>query len=362
MNTQQNVIPLQIACPREDGSHSSESLSVALRKGKMLRLRRGVYVPTEAWMKSFPSDRYRLAIAAESLQNPNAVFCRESALSIHDIPLLAVPAQVHLRVRNRGSVRTRPQISMTGSLSAAEFLRRAQQVAALERSQGSSRMLRGFATVRHLDSRGTFGCEQQRLIIPAAGTQQDRDLRRLVYVEPLEGSLIDSAPRLPFAGAIVALDAALRGGSCRPPVDPAHLGEMAQEQLNSQRKLRRFEDLLDFASPLSESPGESLARVRFHELGFAPPQLQVLVHVDGSTYRLDFCWEEVGVVIEFDGWLKYRQESSTPDALFRQEKIREDAIRSTGRTVVRLYWEDLMEPGRRRLVRLLTRAGVPRIA
>lgn len=154
------------------------------------------------------------------------------------------------------------------------------------------------------------------------------------------------------------LDSALRGGELRPPMQASELRDVAEYALGSQRLQRYFDNLLEFASPLAESPGESLARARFRELGFADPQLQTTMKIDGATYRLDFLWEEANVVGEFDGWQKYR---TGFDQAMRQEKVREDAIRSIGRKVVRFYWEDLMEPECRRLMTLLTRAGVPRL-
>ncbi len=361
MDSQQPASLLRVACPLQDGSHSSDALSEAMRRGKMLRLRRGVYVPAEVWLRSHPSERYRLAVAAESLQNPNVVFCRESALSIHGLPLLAVPRQIHLRVASRGSVRTSRQTPLTGSVSKAEFLRRARLAGVIDETEVPPYALRGFDTARHLDSGGLTQSEKQGLALPtpAAGSEVQENL--VVNVEPLALSLVDTAVRLPFAGAVVLLDAALHGAPARAPLDAAQLGEIADVQLSARRR-QYLKRLLHFASPLSESPGESLARVRFHELGFAPPQLQVTLQVHNKAYRLDFCWEAVGVVVEFDGWLKYRMENSTFDEVYKQEKIREDAIRSTRRTVVRIYWEDLMEPHCRRLIELLTRAGVPRMA
>lgn len=196
--------------------------------------------------------------------------------------------------------------------------------------------------------------------MPTPGAPTEKQVHTEVNVEQLGASLTDTVPRLAFADAVVVLDAALRGSTSRPAVPAEYLNELAARSISSLRKQRYLRTLLSFASSLSESPGESLARVRCHELGFAPPTLQRTVRVDGRAYRVDFCWEEAGVVVEFDGWLKYRQKGSTFDAVRQQEKIREDAIRSTGLTVVRIYWEDLMEPGCRRLVSALTRVGVPR--
>ncbi|GAA4832207.1 hypothetical protein [Garicola koreensis] len=237
----------------------------------------------------------------------------------------------------------------------------------------SDALFRGFSTAGHSVPQGNVlkravpevsapearehPVEQRKLVLPSLDGSADGTHTLPVHTEPLQLALVDTLSRLDFEHGLVPLEAALRQAGARSSERIDQLQHLA-ESLVSARARRRIEQLLDFASPLSESPGESLARARFRQLGFQQPQLQVSMSIDGATYRVDFLWEAAGVVAEFDGWKKYDQGFT---AAMRQEKIREDAIRSTGLLIVRFYWEDLMQPDCTRLVQLLTRAGVPRI-
>ncbi len=93
-----------------------------------------------------------------------------------------------------------------------------------------------------------------------------------------------------------------------------------------------------FADARSESPLESLGRVRFAEQGLPPPALQVLVaDEDGPFARMDHAWEEERTVAEADGALKY---ASAADLFL--EKRREDRLRDLGWEVVRYTWDDAL--------------------
>lgn len=98
------------------------------------------------------------------------------------------------------------------------------------------------------------------------------------------------------------------------------------------------------ADASAESGGESCARVVLTELGFTlVPQFRILD--DGAVIaRVDFYIPELGVVLEFDGKVKYAGLDGA-DALMR-EKQREDRIRRLGYGVVRLTWRDLYHPAR----------------
>jgi hypothetical protein len=65
---------------------------------------------------------------------------------------------------------------------------------------------------------------------------------------------------------------------------------------------------LEFADGRSKSVGESVSRVRMADAGLPMPQLQLNVFdgLGGWLARPDFCWEELGVLGEFDGQIKYR--------------------------------------------------------
>ncbi len=80
--------------------------------------------------------------------------------------------------------------------------------------------------------------------------------------------------------------------------------------------------------------------------GLPPPALQVPQYsVDGrSLGRVDFWWEDQGLVGEFDGRVKYGRllgpGQSAGDVVFAEQR-REDALRETGRGMARWVWSEL---------------------
>ena len=80
--------------------------------------------------------------------------------------------------------------------------------------------------------------------------------------------------------------------------------------------------------------------------------MQVVIVDDGGNViaRVDFLWEEFGLVGECDGRIKY----SDRDALY-SEKRREDAIRQRGLGMVRWGSPDLTNDVLARRLRLLLR-------
>ncbi|MDM7890096.1 hypothetical protein [Curtobacterium caseinilyticum] len=113
-------------------------------------------------------------------------------------------------------------------------------------------------------------------------------------------------------------------------------------------------------SALSDSPAESLCRVRFRQFGTPEPEQQRAFTRPGErTAVVDFWFPEQGVVVEVDGRAKYGTDGPGSAAAHWQEKQREDFVRSFPevRTVVRVVWADLVEPERLRAK--LLGAGVP---
>ncbi|WP_210508625.1 hypothetical protein [Naasia sp. SYSU D00057] len=163
--------------------------------------------------------------------------------------------------------------------------------------------------------------------------------------------MFDLAAALPFRDAVVVLDAGLRAGANRRFLQ--HLAGAS-----GYRAVRRVARALEFATPLAESPGESLSRVVIHELGLPAPILQQEFR-DGRGFigRVDFWWPEQQVIGEFDGAIKYgtRLPGAPEDRLW-QEKLREDRLRGVNPKVVRWVWDDLKVP--QRLAALLAAAGV----
>jgi hypothetical protein len=110
---------------------------------------------------------------------------------------------------------------------------------------------------------------------------------------------------------------------------------------------------VEFADGRSESVGESLSRVRMADAGLPPPELQLNVFgaLGDWLARPDFCWEELGVLGEFDGRVKYLGTREEVARAVMQEKRREARLREMGWVVVRWEWADLGDlPALRRRV------------
>jgi len=103
---------------------------------------------------------------------------------------------------------------------------------------------------------------------------------------------------------------------------------------------------IEFADARSESPGESLSRVRIHRAGLpAPiPQVELFDDFGNLVARVDLWWEAEGVVGEFDGMEKYGEllrPGQTAEDVFNAEKFREQALVAAGCKVIRWTWRDL---------------------
>lgn len=107
--------------------------------------------------------------------------------------------------------------------------------------------------------------------------------------------------------------------------------------------------IIALASPLAESPIESLLRLRLHDDGFPEPVLQL--PVEGYFADLALC--DYGLLIEADGREKY-----TGDELWR-EKRREHVMRGPGWWMERVLMSDVLGgwPASRRRLRAAMRPG-----
>jgi hypothetical protein len=152
-----------------------------------------------------------------------------------------------------------------------------------------------------------------------------------VVVTTQARTVVDLARTTSFRGGVVIADSALANG-CRPEdIDDvlAYCGRWPGR--------RRAVKVAQFASPLAESPLESVSRVLFHEQGLPEPILQHEIDVTTDlTYRVDFYWQDYGVIGEADGLVKY----DDPDVL-RREKVRELQLEDMGYEVVRWTWQQV---------------------
>ena len=107
---------------------------------------------------------------------------------------------------------------------------------------------------------------------------------------------------------------------------------------------------LGLADGRAESPLETRGRLRCHDAGMLPDELQAVIRrPDGSTAaRVDMLWHEPRLVAEADGAAFHDQ----PDALFK-DRHRQNELAALGFTVVRFTWQDTTDASR--LPRMLRR-------
>lgn len=142
------------------------------------------------------------------------------------------------------------------------------------------------------------------------------------------------------ADGIVALDRVLRAGVPREA-----LAEEV-EQHAGKFGVRQARELVGFADDGAESPWESWARICALALGLPPPVTQLEIVADGRLYYADLAWPQWRLIIEFDGYVKYRShaDGDRSEVLIR-EKEREDAIRSIDWNVARVTASVLRQRG-----------------
>jgi very-short-patch-repair endonuclease len=274
---------------------SRQRTRTAVRRGRWAAPARGVVAPVDV---NEPADgvqliarrRHALAAAAAAHLRPDHVISGRSAAVLHGLPTFSLPRLPIVTAREPVGLGHRG----TATIRLAGF--RAQDVTTW------------------------FG----------------------VPVTSVARTVVDLA-RHDRSDGLMAADAALR----EQLVDVTEVDD-ALAAARGWPGVRRARSVLVLASPLSESPLESLVRLRLHDAGFPAPELQVCIA--GTPYRVDLLLAEHRLIIEADGRVKY-----TGDELWA-EKRRETRLRALGYRVERLLWEDVVQrwpETRRRLVVLL---------
>jgi hypothetical protein len=156
-------------------------------------------------------------------------------------------------------------------------------------------------------------------------------------VTTIARTAVDLARKGPALSAVVVLDSALRRDVPR---------EELEEVLRTAKGWpgsKRAAEYVAFADGRAESALESVGRWRMWQFGFPKPELQIpLFDGDGLMGYPDFVWEELRVIGEADGLLKYRsdgQPDPRPDDALAREKQREDRFRDDGYEVFRFTWD-----------------------
>ncbi len=122
--------------------------------------------------------------------------------------------------------------------------------------------------------------------------------------------------------ALAVVDAMAARGLVAAEALPA-----AVEQFRGSRGAAQARYLAANVEPLSESFGESWARLRVLDARFPRPEAQVVVLQDGrELYRLDLAWRRQRVALEYDG----EEFHSSPRQRAHDERRRDDLERRFG--------------------------------
>ncbi|MBD7956795.1 hypothetical protein H9651_04035 [Microbacterium sp. Sa4CUA7] len=256
----------------------------AMARGELVRVRQGVYAPTDLWRSLAPWDRYLARVHAVALKYPNAVFSHDSAAALLGLPVFGDPVVVHL----------------------------------LEDPLGRSRLAGGIRVHTHTGDRE---------ILAVGG----------LLITGILDTAVDTARSRHRAIGLSMADAALRA-------DPS-LSAAALQAGNERRVSKRGRAIArwSLARPngLAESPLESVSRAVAEWLGFPGPVLQMrFPTTDGGHDRSDLVWEQASVAGECDGGLKYDGRFGHAEVVQARQRERDARLRRHVRTVVHWGWRD----------------------
>lgn len=262
----------------------SKRISSAWKRGDLVRLTRGIYLSGQIAKQCQQRDRALALTLALGLARQSAVISHQSAALLWGAPLLALPPKVHLSLLT----------SDKSQHAQASFHNRRPQ--AFEQA-------RQLVGVRVTDPGTTLlDCLRQGSVQECLAIADYFLFQRLIERDDLTQQLA----RMHGAGA-------------------------AKARVVAQ-----------LASALSESPLESFARLRLYQAGLDLGVQQLPLRTSaGRSYRADFAWPQLKVLLEVDGLHKYFGAYRPVEEQIRQDFLRQRELEQEGWTVVRATWEDL---------------------
>lgn len=156
-----------------------------------------------------------------------------------------------------------------------------------------------------------------------------------VYLTDPAQTAVDCARSLPLIEALCIVDYLLHSKLC---------SSAALQQALTQvtgRGAARARCVAQRMSRHAASPAETIARNHIIDWNFPRPKEQAACVVKGRVYRPDFLWEELMLILEVDGAVKYDGTYGEPVEVIQQEHLRQRELEQLGYTVVRVRWSDL---------------------
>ncbi|HEY2832570.1 MAG TPA: hypothetical protein VGJ14_09105 [Sporichthyaceae bacterium] len=275
--------------------HTLAELRQAQRAGRLIRLRRGVYIVAEARRAATHNDPVLHAqdIAALSLAMPRRrlVAVDTSAARIHGLAVRdSYPNDLAVAVEGR---------------------------------------------------QGTHGTHRDGYFLRVARLPDHHlETKHGVLVTTPARTVLDVAAHHGLDNGVVAADAGYKGKLFTPTLLRATVDE-----LERRPGIEVIRDCVEFADPACESVLESISRLSMREIGIPMPATQVTLYDDGYiTIRVDFYWEPLLLVGEADGESKYTMDGRDPMASLRAQQERERILRELGFDIVRWNWHVANNP------------------
>jgi predicted transcriptional regulator of viral defense system len=267
--------------------YSVDDIKAALRSGRWLRLRKGVYTTRDRLAAADDRERHLLDCVAVLLcLEPGPVLSHSSGARLHG---LSVP---------RGET---PDVRVT--------------------SVDQWRRGRGYRVARAALPPGD--------VVPWSTFRTTTVAR----------TLVDCGREWSQLHAVVAMDAALNDGLVRR----AELQEAvhsARHRTGASAAARA----LGLSDGRAESPLETEGRLALLAAGLPAPELQVELHdARGFVARVDAWYDDAALALEFDGRVKYQdpRDDRSPGDVLWEEKRREDRARALDVRFVRIAKVDL---------------------
>jgi len=299
-----------------------------------MRIRQGIYVDTSEWESLSRPAQYGLRAEAFRCLTPvEPIFSYATAALVWGLWIVGTPTALHVRTEATAGGRNRNGV-VRHIGGASDGVVRCGQLLISDKLTTTMQLI-------------------NKLSFPYAVAVCDSSLRPMDN----KGQVNHFVPpgRESFGEAVWVTDC--------PQGPPLHLDDLktAAMALPSQAARTRTLAVINFASALSGSAGESISRAKMHLMRFPVPVLQKEITLrDGSTAFVDFWFKEQKLAGEFDGKAKYMRRDwsggSMEDRLWN-EKRREDDIRGQGVRFVRWTWQEINDNNRFEM--LLRQAGLP---
>ncbi|TFC30720.1 hypothetical protein E3O25_03335 [Cryobacterium sp. TMT1-3] len=287
---------------------NTRAVRALLANGELVRIRRGVYSLGATWRGANSDDQYRLFVRATVVTAEQPLLLSHlSAAALHNLPIIGPWPKVVHAINND-----------TAGGSSARFTTSHRSVVEPE----------------PVTINGCAATTLARTLIDVAATSSFLvGVTMIDHALRLEGERAENERRKGVAGA--------------PALSKEDLyAELAI--VHPRRGGPKVRRVIDFSTLLSANPGESMSRVRMHELGFEIPELQVRFVVQGRDYWVDFYWPGVRKIGEFDGKIKYTRGATLgdrhPGDVVIAEKNRENLLRPEVLSFDRWDWDTAFSP------------------